>query len=111
MTQNPQNKIIQTKLKNYNQLRNVRTEALRWVKTTTYTGIKFKVETSAKERDQQLLDFITIYILKLGHQHSLSQDIIILSMNRIINISFNKNTMSWYLIHRHLLYPYYSVIK
>ena len=32
---------------------------------TTDTGIKFKIETPAKERDQQLLDFITIDIIKL----------------------------------------------
>ena len=40
------------------------TEDLRWVQTTTDTGIKFKVETSAKERDQHLLDLINIDILK-----------------------------------------------
>ena len=48
MPQNPQNKISQTALKNYNESRNFRTEALRWVQMTTDTGIKFKVETSAK---------------------------------------------------------------
>ena len=48
MPQNPQNTISQIALKNYNEFRNVRTEALRWVQMTTYTGIKFKVETSAK---------------------------------------------------------------
>ena len=62
---------------------------------TTDIGIKFKVETSAKERDQQLLDFITIDILKLEHQHPSSQYIITLPMNPIINSYFNKNTMSW----------------
>ena len=48
MPQNPQNKISQTALKHYNEFRNLRTESLRWVKMTTDTGIKFKVETSAK---------------------------------------------------------------
>ena len=65
MPQNPQNKISQTALKHYNEFNNVRTEVIRWVKMTTDTGIKFKVETSAKERDQQLLDFNIIDILKL----------------------------------------------
>ena len=45
------------------------TEDLRWVQTTTDTGIKFKVETSAKERDQKLLGFITIGVLKLEQKH------------------------------------------
>ena len=48
MPQNPQNTISQTALKNYNQFRSVRTEALRWVQITTDTGIKLKVETSVK---------------------------------------------------------------
>ena len=48
MPQNPQNTISQTALKHYNEFRNVRTEALIWVKMATDTGIKFKVETSAK---------------------------------------------------------------
>ena len=48
MTQNPKNAIVQTVFKHYNSFRNVRTEALIWVKMTTDTGIKFKVETSAK---------------------------------------------------------------
>ena len=65
MPQNPQNTISQTTLKHYNEFRYVRSEALRWVQMTIDTGIKFKVETSAKERYQRLLDFITIDILKL----------------------------------------------
>ena len=43
MPQNPQKQIIQTALKYYNEFRNVKTEALIWVKMTTYTGINFKV--------------------------------------------------------------------
>ena len=49
MPQNPQNTISQTSLKHYNEFRNVRTEALRWVQMNTDIGIKFKVEKSAKE--------------------------------------------------------------
>ena len=94
MPQNPQNKIIQTALKNCNKFRNVRTEDLRWLQTTTDTGIKFKVDTSTKERDQQLSDFINIYTIKLEQKHNSSEDIINLSTNPIINSSFNKHPMS-----------------
>ena len=52
MPQNTQNTTIQTALKHYNELINFKTEALRWVQMTTYTVIKSKVETSAKERYQ-----------------------------------------------------------
>ena len=48
MPKNPQNKISQTTLKHYNQFRSVRTEALRWLKTTTDTGKRLKVETTVK---------------------------------------------------------------
>ena len=48
MPQNTQNKISKTALKHYNEFRNVKTEALRWVKMITDTGTKSKVETSAK---------------------------------------------------------------
>ena len=51
----PQNKIIQTSLKHYNQLRSVITEAIRWLQITTDTGMKLKVETTVKEKYQQLL--------------------------------------------------------
>ena len=111
MPQNPQNTTIKTALKHYNEFINVRTEALIWVKITTDTGVKFKVETSAKERDQQLLDFINIYILKLEHQNPSSQDIITLPMTPIINIYFNKHPMSWELIHCRILHPSGSVMK
>ena len=50
MPQNPLNKISQAELKHYNKFINVGTEALIWVQMTTYKSIKFKVETSAKER-------------------------------------------------------------
>ena len=78
---------------------------------TTDTVIRFKVETSAKERYQQIFNFITIYILKLGQQHPSSQYIITLPMNPIINSSFNKQPMSWDLINLGLLHPYDSVMK
>ena len=45
MPQKPQNKTNQTALKHYNEFKNVRTEALRWVQITIDTGIKSKVET------------------------------------------------------------------
>ena len=48
MSRNPQNTISQTELKHYNEFRNSKTEALRWLQMTTYTKIKFIVETSAK---------------------------------------------------------------
>ena len=61
---------------------------------TTDTAIKFKVETSDKERYQQLFEFVTIDIIKLGQKHPSSKYIINLPMNKIINISFNKHPMS-----------------
>ena len=72
MPHKPQNKISQIALKHYNEFMNVRTEALIWVQITTDTGLKFKVETSAKERYQQFLDFIAIGILKLEQNHNYS---------------------------------------
>ena len=49
MPQNPQKKIIQTALKQYNQFRSVITEALRWVQIITDIGMKVKVGTTVKE--------------------------------------------------------------
>ena len=72
---------------------------------------KIQVETPAKERYQQLLDFITIDILKLEWQYPSSQYIITLPMTPIINISINKHPMSWELVHFRLLHPFYSVVK
>ena len=70
-----------------------------------------KVETSAKERYQQLLDFINIDILKLEQQHNYSEEIINIYTNTINNSSFNKHTISWELIHFCLLHPSDSVMK
>ena len=55
---------------------------------------KFKVETSAKNIYQQLLEFVTINILKLEQQHPSSQYIITLPMNSIIISYFNKDPIS-----------------
>ena len=43
MPQHQQNKISQTAIKHYNKLISVRTEALRQLQITTYTGKKLKV--------------------------------------------------------------------
>ena len=91
--QNPQN-TSQNTLKHYNQLRISRTEALRWLQTTIYAGKKLKVETEVKERNQKLLDFIAIEIIKADQQKYPEQGVINLPMDHIINISFNKHPMS-----------------
>ena len=48
MPQNPQNTIIQTDLKNYNQFRSFKTDTLIWLQTTTDTENNLKVETEVK---------------------------------------------------------------
>ena len=78
---------------------------------TTYKGRKFKVETSSKERDQRLVEFITIDILKLEHQNLSSEDNINIPMNPTINSSFNKHPMPLETINFRLLHPYDSVMK
>ena len=65
MPQNSQNTISQIAHKNYNQFRSVIPEALIWVKITTDTGIKIKVETTVKDMYQQLLGFVTIDVSKV----------------------------------------------
>ena len=60
---NPQNKISQTSLKYYKFFINVINEALRQLKKTTGTVKKLKVETELKERDQKILELITIEII------------------------------------------------
>ena len=111
MPQKPQNTISQTVLKNCNQLKNVRTEAIIWVKIATDSRIKLKVETTVKERDKQLLEFISIDILKMEKKHLSSHYIITVPMTSIIKSSFNKYPMSWELIHCRLLHPSESAIK
>ena len=111
MLQNPQTTISKTTQKNHNQFRSVKTEALIWVQINTDAGMKLKHKTTVKEVDKKLLDFITIYVLKIGHNHTSSQQIMTLPMNPIINIPFNKHPMSWELIHRRLLHCSESVMK
>ena len=65
MPKNLQNKICQTALKHDSEFRGVRTEALKWVKITIYTGTKIKFKTTVKERDQQLLESITTDVLNI----------------------------------------------
>ena len=93
MPQNPQSTISQNVLNNYNRLRSVRTEDLRWVQITIDTEMNLKIESIVEEIHQKLLDFITIDVLKIEQQHISSQDIITLPMNPIINSSFNKHSM------------------
>ena len=66
---------------------------------------------TVKEIDQQLLDFITINVLKIEQQHYSDQDIITIPMNPIIKSYSSKNPMSWKLIHFLLLHPSYSFMK
>ena len=111
MPQNPQNTISQTALRHYNELRSVRTGALVWVNMNTDIWIKLKVETTVKYRYQQLLDFITIDVLKIEQQHLPIQYIITLPMTPIINGSFNKQLMSSELIHHRIINHSESVLK
>ena len=80
-----------------------RSKDLRWVQITTNTSIKFKFETSVKERYQQLLDFITIDIINLEQQYYSNKKIITLPMNQITNSYSSKHPMSWEFIHRNLV--------
>ena len=90
MPQNPQNKISQTELKHYNRS-SVINEYFRWLKIKTYTGKKLKVETSVKEINQQLLEFIKIDVINIEQHNSSDHDIITLLMTKTRNSSFNKN--------------------
>ena len=105
MPQNPQSTISQNVLNNYNRLRSVRTEDLRWVQITIDTEMNLKIESIVEEIHQKLLDFITIDVPKIEQQYISSQDIINLPMNPIINSFFNKQSMSWELFHCRLLEP------
>ena len=80
-----------------------------WLPTDRKSVVR--VETTENERNQQLLEFITIYVLKIERQHTSNQDIITLPMTLIIKIYFNKHPMSWELIYCGLLHPYGSVMK
>ena len=69
MSQNPQKTISKAEIKNYNQFKSVRTEALIRLQITTNTGKKLKVETETKERYQKLIDLFTIKTIKFEHQN------------------------------------------
>ena len=84
MPQNPQNTIGQNVLKHYNQFIGVITKDFRWLQITTDKGIKLKVETAAKEIDQQLLYFVTIDVINISQQNPSVQYIITLPMTTII---------------------------
>ena len=73
--------------------------------------MKLKVETTCKERYQQLLNFININGLKFDYQHPSSQYITPLPMTPIINSSFNKHPMSWEIINLRLIHLSNSVMK
>ena len=73
--------------------------------------MKLRVETTVKESDKQLLELITIDLLKTEQQHPSIQDIIILTMTTIINSYFNKHPIAREFIHRRLLHPYASFMK
>ena len=89
MLQNPQNTISQIALKHYNQFIFVGAEALRWLQIAADIGKKPKVETTVKEIDQQFFCFVNIDVLKIEQQYYSDQEIITLSINTIINSSFN----------------------
>ena len=78
---------------------------------TNYYIYRLKVETTVKERNQKLLDLITIDVLNIEQQHTSDQDIITLLMTPIINSYFNKHPISCKIIHCHILHPSYSVMK
>ena len=61
----PTKKISQTEIKDYNQFRNIRTQALIWLQINTDAGNKIKVETEAKEREHKILDLFKIDIIKV----------------------------------------------
>ena len=98
-------KISQIALKNYNQFGSVRTGALLCIQFTTYLGKKLNIETDTQHRYQQLIDFILIGSMQVDKKLSSEQNIINISMDTIINISFNKTPMTWRLIYHHLLCP------
>ena len=76
-----------------------------------YTGMKLKVDTTLNDRDQQLLNLITIDVLKIEHKNPSSQYIINIPMTLIINSSFKKHPISWELINFRLLHTSDSVMK
>ena len=66
MPQNPQNKISQTALKNYDQFRRVRTESLRWIQITTHTGINSKLKQQKMKEINNYWNSLPFMYLKLN---------------------------------------------
>ena len=93
MPQKQQNIISQTAPNIYNQFLSLIIEALIWLKISTDTGNKLKVETQVKERHQKLMELIRIETIKFEPQKYSEQEIITFPMNPIINSSFNKHPM------------------
>ena len=93
------------------QIISIWTEALIWLKITTKAGNKIKVETESKEIYQKLLDLIKIETIKSEQQKYPEQNIINFTMYQIINSSFNKHSMSWELIHNHVIHTSDSFMK
>ena len=64
MVDNPQNTISTTAIKQYNEYRSVRTEALEWVKFTSAEGQSARVHTERKTVEKEVLDYIKIDIMR-----------------------------------------------
>ena len=65
MPKNPQNTISKNAIKHDKTFIVVRTEDIIWLQITADTVMKLKVETRFKERDQNLLELITIDVLNI----------------------------------------------
>ena len=76
-----------------------------------YRRKKLKVRTVIKEKEQQLLEFITIDVLKIEQQIYRDHDILTLPMTPIINSYFKKRYMLWELNHRRFLHHYGTVME
>ena len=81
------------------------------MKFKTDMGNKIKVETDTKYIEKQLLEYILIDIIKVLKHPLLEQNIINISMDPIINISFKKSRMTWELIYCRLFHTSDSVMK
>ena len=64
MENNPQNTISTTAIKQYNDYRSVRVEALEWLKITSAEGQSTRVSTERKLVENEVLDYIKIDIMK-----------------------------------------------
>ena len=68
MVDNPQNTISTTAIKQYNEYRSVRTEALEWVKFTSAEGQSTRVPSERKTVEKEVLDYIKFDIMKTTTQ-------------------------------------------